>query len=50
MRGEGSGEGHLSQRRHEVSAPEEEEDVVELQPDQVLVVRRLSTVESEQAL
>ena len=48
--GEGPGQRHLAQRRHEVGAPEEEEDVVELQADQVLVVRRLPAVERKQAL
>uniref|UniRef100_A0A672G5G2 Uncharacterized protein n=1 Tax=Salarias fasciatus TaxID=181472 RepID=A0A672G5G2_SALFA len=48
--GEGAGQRHLPQRRHEVGAPQEEEDVVELQADQVLVVDGLAAVEGEQAL
>uniref|UniRef100_A0AAY5KJ95 Uncharacterized protein n=1 Tax=Esox lucius TaxID=8010 RepID=A0AAY5KJ95_ESOLU len=47
---EGPGQGHLSQRRHEVGAPEEQEDVVELQHDEVLVVAGLPAVEGKQAL
>lgn len=50
VRGEGPGQGHLSQGRDEVGAPEEEEDVVELQADQVFVVGGLSAVEGEKAL
>jgi len=50
VRGEGPGQGHLSQGRDEVCAPEEEEDVVELQADQVLVVGGLAAVEGEKAL
>ena len=48
--GEGAGQGHLPQGRDEVGAPEEEEDVVELQADQVLVVNCLSAVEGKKAL
>uniref|UniRef100_A0A8C5CIH5 Uncharacterized protein n=1 Tax=Gadus morhua TaxID=8049 RepID=A0A8C5CIH5_GADMO len=50
VRGEGPCQRHLPQRRHEVGAPEEEEEVVELQHDQVLVVERLAAVEREAAL
>uniref|UniRef100_A0A8D0DEV2 Uncharacterized protein n=1 Tax=Sander lucioperca TaxID=283035 RepID=A0A8D0DEV2_SANLU len=35
--------------RHEVGTPEEQEDVVELQADQVFVVRGLSAVEGKKA-
>uniref|UniRef100_A0A3Q3Q1Q6 Uncharacterized protein n=1 Tax=Monopterus albus TaxID=43700 RepID=A0A3Q3Q1Q6_MONAL len=48
--GKGPGQGHLSQSRDEVGTPEEEEDVVELQADQVLVVKSLSPVEGKKAL
>uniref|UniRef100_A0A3Q3LZW6 Uncharacterized protein n=1 Tax=Mastacembelus armatus TaxID=205130 RepID=A0A3Q3LZW6_9TELE len=48
--GEGPGQGHLSQSRDEVGTPEEEEDVVELQADQVFVVNCLSSVKGKQAL
>uniref|UniRef100_A0A8D2ZKJ9 Uncharacterized protein n=1 Tax=Scophthalmus maximus TaxID=52904 RepID=A0A8D2ZKJ9_SCOMX len=50
VRGESPGQRHLSQSDDEVSAPEEEEDVVELQGDQVLVVNRFSSVERKEAL
>uniref|UniRef100_A0A671Y8P2 Uncharacterized protein n=1 Tax=Sparus aurata TaxID=8175 RepID=A0A671Y8P2_SPAAU len=50
VRGEGPGQGHLSQSRDKVGTPEEEEDVVELQADQVFVVNGLSTVEGKKAL
>uniref|UniRef100_A0A674DB90 Uncharacterized protein n=1 Tax=Salmo trutta TaxID=8032 RepID=A0A674DB90_SALTR len=43
--GKGPSQGHLTQRCHKVGTPEEQEDVVELQANQVLVVDRLSTVE-----
>ena len=48
--GEGPSQGHLSQSRDKVGTPEEEEDVVELQADQVFVVNGLSTVEGKKAL
>uniref|UniRef100_A0A8C8LL52 Uncharacterized protein n=1 Tax=Oncorhynchus tshawytscha TaxID=74940 RepID=A0A8C8LL52_ONCTS len=48
--GKGPSQGHLTQRCHKVGTPEEQEDVVELQADQVLVVDRLSTVEGKQTL
>uniref|UniRef100_A0A8C3GA98 Uncharacterized protein n=1 Tax=Cyclopterus lumpus TaxID=8103 RepID=A0A8C3GA98_CYCLU len=50
VRGKGPGQGHLSQSRDKVGAPEEEEDVVELQADQVFVVGGLSAVEGKKAL
>uniref|UniRef100_A0A8C6KQE6 Uncharacterized protein n=1 Tax=Nothobranchius furzeri TaxID=105023 RepID=A0A8C6KQE6_NOTFU len=50
VRGKGAGQGHLSQSRDEVGAPEEEEDVVELQRDQVFMVHRLPPVEGKEAL
>uniref|UniRef100_A0A8C4H5R5 Uncharacterized protein n=1 Tax=Dicentrarchus labrax TaxID=13489 RepID=A0A8C4H5R5_DICLA len=50
VRGKSPGQGHLSQSRDEVGTPEEEEDVVELQGDQVFVVNGLSTVEGKKAL
>jgi len=50
VRGEGPRQGHLTQGRHEVGAPEEQEDVVELEHDQVLVVDALAAVERKQAL
>uniref|UniRef100_A0A3Q3EPQ3 Uncharacterized protein n=1 Tax=Labrus bergylta TaxID=56723 RepID=A0A3Q3EPQ3_9LABR len=45
-----SGQGHLSHSCDEVGTPEEEEDVVELQADQVLVVNSFSSVEGKKAL
>lgn len=48
--GKGPSQGHLTQRCHKVGTPEEQEDVVELQANQVLVVDRLSTVEGKQTL
>lgn len=50
VRGEGPGQGHLSQSRDKVGTPEEEDNVVELQADQVFVVNGLSTVEGKKAL
>uniref|UniRef100_A0A668AFH9 Uncharacterized protein n=1 Tax=Myripristis murdjan TaxID=586833 RepID=A0A668AFH9_9TELE len=43
-------QGHLSQSRDKIGTPEEEEDVVELQTDQVLVVNSFSTVEGCEVL
>uniref|UniRef100_A0A8D3DWM0 Uncharacterized protein n=1 Tax=Scophthalmus maximus TaxID=52904 RepID=A0A8D3DWM0_SCOMX len=40
----------LAQGRHKVGAPEEQEDVVELEQDEVLVVDALTSVEGKQAL
>uniref|UniRef100_A0A8C7F7C2 Uncharacterized protein n=1 Tax=Oncorhynchus kisutch TaxID=8019 RepID=A0A8C7F7C2_ONCKI len=48
--GKGPSQGHLTQRCHKVGTPEEQEDVVELQANQVLVVDSLSTVEGKQTL
>lgn len=48
--GERPCQGHLSQSRDKVGTPEEEEDVVELQADQVFVVNGLSTIEGKKAL
>lgn len=48
--GEGPSQGYLAQRRHKVSAPEEKEEVVELEEDQVLVIVRLSSIKSEKTL
>uniref|UniRef100_A0A3Q1IB33 Uncharacterized protein n=1 Tax=Anabas testudineus TaxID=64144 RepID=A0A3Q1IB33_ANATE len=50
VRGEGAGQGHLSQSRDKVGTPEEEEDVVELQGDQVFVVNGFSSVEGKKTL
>ncbi|TNN33858.1 hypothetical protein EYF80_055981 [Liparis tanakae] len=50
IRGEGPGQRDLAQGRHEVGAPEEEKDVVELEQDEVSVVERLPAVEGKQAL
>lgn len=43
-------QGHLAQSRDKVRTPEEEEDVVELQADQVLVVKGLPAVERKETL
>uniref|UniRef100_A0A8C7M553 Uncharacterized protein n=1 Tax=Oncorhynchus kisutch TaxID=8019 RepID=A0A8C7M553_ONCKI len=48
--GKGPSQGHLTQRCHKVGTPEEQEDVVELQANQVLVVDSLSTIEGKQTL
>ena len=40
----------LAQGRHKVGAPEEQEDVVELEQDEILVVEGLSAVEGKQTL
>uniref|UniRef100_A0A8C9RCF5 Uncharacterized protein n=1 Tax=Scleropages formosus TaxID=113540 RepID=A0A8C9RCF5_SCLFO len=48
--GESSCECHLPQCCHKVGTPEEEEEVVELEKDEVLVVVRLSSVEGKQTL
>uniref|UniRef100_A0A8B9ICK0 Uncharacterized protein n=1 Tax=Anser brachyrhynchus TaxID=132585 RepID=A0A8B9ICK0_9AVES len=50
VRGEGACQRHLPQRDHKVGEPEEHEDVEELEDDEVLVVRRLSPIEREEAL
>uniref|UniRef100_A0A8K9XPA4 Uncharacterized protein n=1 Tax=Oncorhynchus mykiss TaxID=8022 RepID=A0A8K9XPA4_ONCMY len=47
---EGPSQGHLTQRRHKVSTPEEEEHVVELEQDEVFMVVGLASVEGKQAL
>uniref|UniRef100_A0A8C9YCK1 Uncharacterized protein n=1 Tax=Sander lucioperca TaxID=283035 RepID=A0A8C9YCK1_SANLU len=46
----GSRQSDLAQGRHKVGAPEEEEDVVELEQDEVFVVIGLPTIEGKQAL
>lgn len=46
----GTRQSHLTQGCHKVGTPEEEENVVELEDDEVLVVGRFATVESEKAL
>uniref|UniRef100_A0A8C6NNN4 Uncharacterized protein n=1 Tax=Nothobranchius furzeri TaxID=105023 RepID=A0A8C6NNN4_NOTFU len=43
-------QGHLTQGRHKVCTPEEQEDVVELKQDEVFVVDGLTTVKSKQTL
>uniref|UniRef100_A0A3B3S1R1 Uncharacterized protein n=1 Tax=Paramormyrops kingsleyae TaxID=1676925 RepID=A0A3B3S1R1_9TELE len=48
--GKGTSQGHLTQCRHEVGTPEEEEEVVELKHDQIFVVRTLAPVKGKQAL
>lgn len=48
--GKGTRQSHLTQGCHKIGTPEEEENVVELQEDEVLVVGRFATVESEKAL
>uniref|UniRef100_A0A8B9QLI5 Uncharacterized protein n=1 Tax=Apteryx owenii TaxID=8824 RepID=A0A8B9QLI5_APTOW len=50
VRREGPRQRDLAQRDHEVGQPEEHEDVVELEDDEVLVVGRLAPVEREEAL
>uniref|UniRef100_A0A3B4U0M5 Uncharacterized protein n=1 Tax=Seriola dumerili TaxID=41447 RepID=A0A3B4U0M5_SERDU len=50
VRSKGPGQSHLSQTDDKVGTPEEEEDVVELQADQVFVVNCLSSVEGKKAL
>lgn len=48
--GEGPRHGDLAQGRHEVGTPEEQENVVELEEDEVFVVEGLPAVEGKQAL
>lgn len=48
--GKGTSQGHLTQCRHKVGTPEEEEQVVELQHDQIFVVRTLAPIKGKQAL
>lgn len=48
--GERPCQGHLPQSCDKVGTPEEEEDIVELQANQVFVVNGLSTVEGKKAL
>uniref|UniRef100_A0A671XP07 Uncharacterized protein n=1 Tax=Sparus aurata TaxID=8175 RepID=A0A671XP07_SPAAU len=50
IRGESPRQSDLAQGCHKVGAPEEEEDVVELEQDEVLVVEGLPTIEGKQAL
>lgn len=50
IRGKGPRQSDLTQGRHKVGAPEEEEDIVELEQDEVFVVEGLPTVKRKQAL
>uniref|UniRef100_A0A667ZW15 Uncharacterized protein n=1 Tax=Myripristis murdjan TaxID=586833 RepID=A0A667ZW15_9TELE len=50
IRGKGPCQSDLAQCSHKVGAPEEEEDIVELEQDEVFVVEGLATVEGKQAL
>lgn len=50
IRGKGPRQSDLAQCRHKVGAPEEQEDVVKLEKDEVFVVEGLTAVEGKQAL